>query len=275
MITVPALEWHITDACNLTCEGCAHFSNHGHSNLFSMSEIESWYATWSKRIAPERIAILGGEPLLNKQVTDIVRMTRQYWNSPATGYFELVTNGFLMHRYPDLPKALADADCTLSISMHHDGSRYLAKFGEVMALAMEWRNRYGININIYNSSTEWFQIYRGFGDDMIPFEDGDIERSWENCITGQQCWQLYHNKIYKCPMVAYLPLQKARFDLSPKWDPYLEYQPLLPEATDPEIEEFFSRAAESVCGMCPANPVMFKKQDPLLPVKFYKNRKHG
>jgi hypothetical protein len=154
--------------------------------------------------------------------------------------------------------------------MHHDNADYLSKFGNFLSIANEWRNKYNINVRIYNSVNEWLKIYNGFGDNILPFEDNNLELSWENCITGQQCWQLYQNKIYKCPMVAYLPIQKEKYNISEKWNPYLEYKPLLPEASDKEIINFFNMKAESVCSMCPAYPQVFKKRDPFLPIKFYK-----
>ena len=63
--------------------------------------------------------------------------------------------------------------------------------------------------------------------------------------------------------------EKYKDKLSKKWDPYLKYMPLEPGATESEILEFFQRGAESICGMCPANPKKFHHRDPLLPTSFY------
>jgi hypothetical protein len=113
-------------------------------------------------------------------------------------------------------------------------------------------------------------MYKGYGDNMMPFEDQDPETSWNNCIAGQDCFQLLDGNIYKCAPLAYLPLQQKQFNLSSKWDHYLTYKPLTPSATDQEVEDFFNKKAESYCAMCPANPAKFIKRNPLLPRRFYR-----
>jgi hypothetical protein len=84
-------------------------------------------------------------------------------------------------------------------------------------------------------------------------------------VTGQQCFQLFEDGLWKCAPLAYLPLQARRFRLSAKWDPYLKYRPLRPGCSDAEIAEFFARKAEPFCAMCPSRPERFRKRDPMLP----------
>jgi hypothetical protein len=67
---VSHLEWHVAHACNFTCEQCCHFSNHGHNVPVRYEEIEQWYNNWAHRIEPATIDILGGEPLLNKRISE-------------------------------------------------------------------------------------------------------------------------------------------------------------------------------------------------------------
>ena len=72
---------------------------------------------------------------------------------------------------------------------------------------------------------------------------------------------MYNGLIYKCAPLAYLPLQKEKYpNLSDKWNHYLKYVPLTP---DGDIEEFFSREAESVCSMCPKKSELIQKPSPL------------
>ena len=127
MIEVPHLEWHITHNCNLSCQGCSHFTNHGHDWFAEIETLKEWYSYWNKRISPHTIAILGGEPLLHKNVIDIIYLTREMWNQPLESSikliyprYEIVTNGILIdeEKHKDLPKALKDTDCVLSVSIH-------------------------------------------------------------------------------------------------------------------------------------------------------------
>ena len=106
MVSISHLEWHVAHACNFTCENCCHFSNHGHSVPVTYEQIEQWYDSWAHRIAPKTIDILGGEPLLNKRICDIVELTRKKWDKPSLERLDITTNGVLLNRYPDLPKVL-------------------------------------------------------------------------------------------------------------------------------------------------------------------------
>lgn len=272
-IVVPHLEIHITHKCNLTCEGCLHFTNHRHSGTIPIDELKKSMSLWNKRLIPKMFAILGGEPCLHRELVDIVYMTREMWPESETA-MELVTNGLLLHLHPNLPRALIDTRTTLSISIHSDGSispKYQKKISRSLQLASEWRSKYGIKVIEYPSMI-WSRGYTGFGSEIEPFEDNNPEKSWNKCVTGQKCFQLFEDRLWKCAPLAYLQLQNRKFKLSEKWQPYLNYRPLTPQCTDEEIVEFFNRQAESECGMCPSEPKNFAKKDPLLPLRFYRTK---
>jgi len=273
LIEVPHLEWHITHNCNLSCESCCHFTNHGHNWFADIDTLKTWYSYWNKRISPKNMAILGGEPLLHKNIVDIIYLTKDMWQQPKDSYFEIVTNGILIdeEKHKELPKALKDTDCVLSVSIHSNKNispRYDEKMRLVSKIIHQWKKDYGIKVNLYDSVQYWSKVYNGFGVNSEPFEDNDPQQSWNNCPTGQDCFQLYEGNLYKCSLLSYLPLQKQKYGplLSEKWDPYLKYIPLYPDCSDEDIIEFYNRKSESVCGMCPKNAENFIKKDPLLPI---------
>lgn len=270
MLNIPHLEWHVAHVCNFTCESCGHFSNHGHKSVISVDDLKYWYSLWNKRLAPRNISILGGEPLLNKDILEILELTKSMWDGPQLEFMDLVTNGFLLDRFPDLPRVIADNNITLIVSIHGDDHAYNAKMNDIRLLVNEWIKEYKIQVKFVDSYNGWLRFYKGFGNYMMPFEDGDPQASWDSCIAGQDCFQLLDGKIYKCAPLAYLPFQKQKYQLSNKWDHYLTYKPLEPGSTDDEVKEFFGRQAESYCAMCPKNPEMFKKQSPTLPRRYYR-----
>ena len=108
------------------------------------------------------------------------------------------------------------------------------------------------------------RLYQGSGSDMEPFDDGDPRKSWKNCIT-RHCTQLFEGKLWKCPPLAYLKLQKEKYGerFSSSWDPYLKYEGLAPSASDAELAAFMARKAEPYCGMCPAQVHTFPVANPL------------
>ena len=92
MIVVPHLEWHVTHNCNLSCEGCTHFTNHGHNWTVSLDELKTWFSSWNKKISPRRLAILGGEPLIHKDIVEIVKITHEMWTPVSYTHLTLPTN---------------------------------------------------------------------------------------------------------------------------------------------------------------------------------------
>ena len=91
---------HIADHCNLKCWGCDHFSplaNEGYADVDGftrdmrrLGEIFNGQAS--------RIALLGGEPLLNPEVERFFPIARSFF--PAAP-IHLVTNGVLLGSKPD------------------------------------------------------------------------------------------------------------------------------------------------------------------------------
>ena len=273
MLTINQLECHICHACNLTCEGCSDFTNHGHSEIIPPDTLEKWFSLWNERIYQKTFALLGGEPLLNPNLIEILYLTQRMWPRRTGDSLELVTNGLLIHKWPNLGKILKDTNFRLSISIHgsSDNIEYKKRMKKNLDVVNRWIGEYKTKVSMEPSVGNWRKIYKGFGTTSEPYEDGNQEESWDNCHCEQDCFQLHEKNLYKCPPIAYLPLQKKKYGslLSEKWDPYLKYIPLTPDCSDDEIVEFFNRKCESVCGMCPKNVITFKKNDPLLPVSYY------
>ena len=117
MISVSSLEWHVSHNCNFSCSGCSDFSNYKHAASITNDILKQWYAPWHKRIKPKTVALVGGEPLLNKDIENIIYTAREHWQDSA---LELVTNGWLLYRYSNLPAVLKETNTTLYVSKHYD-----------------------------------------------------------------------------------------------------------------------------------------------------------
>ena len=269
MIDIEQLELHVTHACNFTCEGCSHYSNHGHSGNLSLDDCEEWLYGWSRRIKPKTFTILGGEPTLNKNLPDIVYMVRAMFPDPSTG-IDVITNATGLHLQPRLPQMLVATGATLAVSIHStEHPNYIKKFKRGYKLAKKWKHDLGVWVEFWDfTNKEWVRQYKGFGDRMMPDEDNNPRKSWEVCIS-KYAMQLHEGKLWKCPALAYLPMQAEKYNLSDKWNPYLKYQSLDVDCTDEELEEFLNREDESFCSMCPANRDVYTKPDPTLPVTYY------
>lgn len=258
MKVIPNLDIHITHKCNFSCDNCSHFMNQGFDYHVPLDECKTWMSLWSKKVLPKNIGLLGGEPFLNKDLKDYCIVTRNFW--PDTD-IEVVTNAFLIHLQPDVFETLIENKIILSISFHSNDKNYINIMRKKVEEIKKWKDR-GLLVRKYDSYNYWNKVYDGNGSNIMPFEDNDPESSWNNCPTGQTCFQLHRGKIWKCAPLAYLPMMKEKYSISEKWDPYLEYTPLSPDCSNEEMEEFFNRGSEKYCSMCPSKSIHFKKQAP-------------
>jgi hypothetical protein len=254
------LEIHVTHVCNLACESCSHYSNHGHQGHIEPEEAERWFAGWSGRIAVGNFILLGGEPTVHPRLAEFVPSVRKHWPG---AHITMITNGFLLDRHPALPLAMAAAgNCGISLSNHHHAPEYVRRIRPALELLERWRTEHGIEFEVADSQSRWTRRYLGYGDDIAPFEDGDPRESWRIC-PARHCKQVFEGKIWKCAPLAYLKLQKQQFRLSPKWDPYLSYEPLDPSCDDAALSEFLGREDESVCSMCSSHSREFALLNPM------------
>jgi hypothetical protein len=247
--TVERLELHVTHACNLTCESCSHYSNHNHHGQLTLSEADRWMGLWSPRLAVAEFHLLGGEPTIHPDLPGFVTLARRHW---PDAFIRIRTNGFFLHRHPGLPALLAaDGHASISVAAHHDSAEYREHLQPIFELISRWQRDFGVQIDVDQAFANWTQRYRGFGATMEPFEDAAPRASWEIC-PARICRQLFEGKIYKCAPLAYLKMQKTKYDLSPKWDFYLGYQGLDPACSDRELDAFIAKEEEPYCAMCSA-----------------------
>lgn len=243
-LTIPDLEIHVSHACNLACESCSHFSNDVHKGNLTIEEAEIWMKTWHEKLIPIQFSLVGGEPCLNPQLTEIIKISSKYWKKSQ---LKIVTNGLLLKHHINLLDIIRDTNTILCISKHSNTNNdYLIKLAAIQKyledkkIRLEWRNAYEI----------WTRRYMGFGSNTRPFNDNNPRQSWLNCWS-KSCPQLHENKIYKCPILAYLPLQIKKYKLD-TFDKYLNYIPLSPDCSNNELLSFFKKEEETFCGMCPA-----------------------
>ena len=251
MTTVPKIEMHLAHACNLACTGCTHYSDHGLSGVLDFQTGRFWLETWAQKVQPLHFTFLGGEPLLNRHVGRFLRTARELW--PATR-IRLVTNGLLLHRQPSLWDDIAGSNVVLTVSIHSREEAYEELIRPNIELARRQASERGFAYEERNSVDGWYKLYRGSGSAMQPFDYGDPRRSWSVC-QNKHCVTLQNNRLWKCPPLAHLPRVTRLHGLEddPAWQPYLDYEPLSPDATADEIRRFFGRGPEPSCGMCPVS----------------------
>ncbi|MBF0169244.1 MAG: radical SAM protein [Alphaproteobacteria bacterium] len=251
LISIPFLEMDIAYACDLHCQGCSHYSNYGIKGTVPFAEGEVWLRDWAARLKPGTFSMLGGEPALNPDLFDYLRLAQELWPDSTR---ILISNGLNHHLRPGLFDLLAETKTRLDISFHsHQDKQYVERFNEALIAIEVARARLGFDMVLRTKEYRFHRIYQGEGAGMRPFEDQDPVASWKAC-QNSSCCTIHQGMLWKCPPLAYLGLIKDRFGLDrvEAWKPYLAYRPLAPTVPEEELVRFFLAGAESVCGMCPA-----------------------
>lgn len=93
-ICVATLEFYATDTCNLSCEHC-HSPFLTNPNFPDLQILEENLAYLAPILRAQEIKILGGEPLLNKQLCEILRVAK---TSQVFERIRVATNGVLLSK---------------------------------------------------------------------------------------------------------------------------------------------------------------------------------
>ena len=113
---IPYFETHITEACNLKCRGCSHFSVFAKPKHKDLGEFNKEFKRLAEIEEIGIIRLMGGEPLLNPNWMEYVRIARKHF--PET-YIALVTNGILGHKIEPYVEELNHLRIDVTISDYH------------------------------------------------------------------------------------------------------------------------------------------------------------
>lgn len=185
-------EYHISYHCNLKCKGCGHFSNIAKPEFGNLS----LYTNDIKRLKElfwgvKRIRLMGGEPLLNKELAEFIVVTRDTFKDAN---IRVVTNGLLI---PNIPDELLR--CMHTYNVGFDITQYIptSEIKEKIELRCI---EYGVEY-VMSPLVQYFLKKRN--------KDGksDINNSFEKC-TSKKCHFLENGKLSVCGA----PILRHKYD---------------------------------------------------------------
>jgi hypothetical protein len=243
-VLLPNLEINVANGCNLKCEYCSHFGRYM-KGIVPLEELVQWYKTWSPKIAPEHIKLIGGEPLLHPDIIAVIEETRRFWPNSE---IEFITNGLLFPKADQrLFFAICKHDVRVTVSRHFDDPHFNRNF----TLAIETLRTYGIEPYIPQSNWYWMKYYRlDEQGNPVPYQS-DSYKAWLNCCVKNACTTLMDNQLYRCPQLACAAHARQKGELPDAWDVVLEHRPLLPDCTQDDINVFIHAGACAQCSICP------------------------
>lgn len=241
MIQVNQIEYHVVDACNLSCEFCTHYSNFkGPANFKTVEQCEQEWSVWADRIQLNRFHIIGGEPLLNPDIVKIVQLAFRMW--PSTTIY-LYSNGLLLKKHPGLRGALKGGRYALGLHYCDERDQATEKFVRSFFMGT------GVAVDVINGALGWLQFYKIENGNPVPYSDENQRASWECCVAAQQgCLVLRDGKLWKCPQVAFAD----RAGVAHWFDGYQACSP------NDDIASWLAKEDESCCSRCPSQPQFTK-----------------
>lgn len=98
MLTRDYLEYGVVEHCNLKCDGCTVFAPHLEPFFTELSSFERDVKELAKSIYVKRFRLLGGEPMLHKQILDFVKVVKASGLAKRVG---ICSNGELAEKMSD------------------------------------------------------------------------------------------------------------------------------------------------------------------------------
>ncbi len=189
------LEFHMADHCNLNCKGCAHLSNIAEPHFADFGQFEKDMFRLKELFwGIERVRIMGGEPLLNKDLPRYVKLVREVFPDAD---MHVVSNGLLIGpSYADLFRTMRDYHCTFNISVYPP--------------TLPAKNRIQAICSLYGVRCLFTDPIRVFRTTFDPDGENDPSEAYRHCDVTH-CTFLRDGKLSNCITPFLLPAYGKMF----------------------------------------------------------------
>ena len=225
-LTIPYAEFYITHVCNLACDGCNRFNNYKFTGFQKWDDCAEIYQQWATQVDIGSIGILGGEPLLNKDIIDWISGVRKLWKRPL---IRVVTNGFYLNKVKGLYDLLVkDKSTQLWIGIHNKAhKKKIMKevhtfFAEPFSYNFDNTNPYMQYMEVTDANGVVFRVEYNWWfhqgaiinqGSALTLHDSDPVKAHEICHM-KTCHHFIQGQLYKCGVVGVLPDFDEQHNLS-------------------------------------------------------------
>jgi hypothetical protein len=260
-LVLPFCEMMASYACNLSCTGCTNYSDYNTKGIVTWRQAKEWVVPWLDRVSIPDIGIIGGEPLLNSEIDQWIIGLR---NLLPSSQIRFTTNGVLLTKKKHILQTISDAgNAVIKISVHQPQDFYTQEILNCVFGFTSWKPivEHGINRWVgpnnvklqINFPEKFIKTYKGSFKNMLPHSNNP-EESFKICVQ-KQCPLLLDGALYKCSSIALLTRVLDDWAISDRdpWQPYLDYQGILPDCSARDLENFLYNFGkpENICSMCP------------------------
>lgn len=228
------LEIHLADTCNLNCSFCSHFSPIAEEEYLNPMQFERNLSLIDNNILNkfDTIRLLGGEPLLNKNIKEIIKIIRKYFKNRI----QIVTNGILLSKQDDeFYKICIDNEICISITKYPIKLNY-------NRIIYNLKDKFpNLLISTYRSGLTFYPVKI----DVNGTQDKD-ERYKKCSIIKFGCMQLVETKLYICSLSAYMKYFNKKYNYNIKDNEYLDLSNI---TNFNEIESWYNKSKD-ICKYC-------------------------
>ena len=205
--TLLRFEVQVAEHCNIHCKDCDHYAPLAGEEFLDVAQYERDCARLSELFDSEVkfVHLLGGEPLLNPRLPEIIRITREAFR---VGKIMVVTNGLLLPSMgDDFWNACRDCRVMLSPTQYPVKFDY-DKWGEyAKERGVIWTP---FSLGNVDKDTEVKRMHRALID---PTGRYVVERNYYHCYAANACLTLRNGRLFTCQRAAHAHHLKKYFDL--------------------------------------------------------------
>ncbi|MEI0685692.1 radical SAM protein [Brachyspira pilosicoli] len=185
------VEINLAEHCNLHCFSCNHFSQLAKERYVSIesfeNDIKRLYEITNGRIY--QLMLLGGEPLLNKNINEYIKIIRKYFSNNAISIY---TNGIMLLKKDEefwnvcKENKIQIIVTVYDINIDIDAIEKKAKEYNIIFVTSENKS--------FNEKVSWKFVL-----DLNKSQDAFY--SFINCFHANHCIHLKDGKLYTCPII--------------------------------------------------------------------------
>ncbi len=183
-------EVSLAEHCNLNCKYCAHFSSIAEPEFLNLSQHEKDMRRLSYLLdgKSDKIYLIGGEPLLYKEITECMKITRTYF--PKSRIIVL-SNGLLIKSMKDdFWQTCRDNEIEINITRYPIKTDYESIIQKI--------EQEGI-ITDYCRESNISCLFNKLTLDLTGSQD--VYESFTNCSQANQCHLVKDGRIYTCSYI--------------------------------------------------------------------------
>ena len=195
-------EVHVAEHCNLNCKYCSHYSNIAEESFMDIGDYEKDVNRLSELFGGEadHIFLLGGEPLLNKEINEFMTISRKGF--PETSLV-VYTNGILLDQMPkSFYETCRRTNSTILITKYNINP-------EVYVRAEERCRAEGVSFD-YAWGSEMYRFMNHYSLDLEGKQDPT--EMFLHCDPANMCITLRDHKLYTCVVAANIEHFNHYFD---------------------------------------------------------------